>query len=304
MRTVVIGQAAFGAKVLEQLVAQGEQVVAVYAPPEKPGRAEPLKQMSDKLHIPSYQPVSFKGDDVYRQYTALKPELNVMAFVTSIIPINILNFPTLGTIQYHPSLLPKHRGGSAINWAIINGETYTGISIFWPDEGIDTGPLLLQNRADISPDDTVGTLYFNKLFPLGIEAIVESIKLITQGKAPRIAQTEEQASYEGLCTDNLTMIDWKRPAQTIYNLIRGTDPQPGAWTTYRGTKIKLYSARLLPTIFSGPPGKIADIVEGNLIISLKDASLQIGQIKPEGHSKMTASEYIEQDKLGIGSVFG
>jgi methionyl-tRNA formyltransferase len=304
MRIVVIGQAAFGAKVLEQLVTQGEQVIAVYTPPEKPGRTEPLKQMADKLHISSYQPVSFKSTDVYRQYTKLTPDLNVMAFVTSIIPINILKLPTLGTIQYHPSLLPKHRGGSAINWAIINGETYTGISIFWPDEGIDTGPLLLQKRAEISPDDTIGTLYFNKLFPLGIEAIIESIKLIKQGKAPKIAQIEEQASYEGLCTDNVAMIDWKQPAQTIYNLIRGTDPQPGAWTTYHGTKIKLYSARPLPSIVDGPPGKITDIVDGNLIVSLKDASLQIGQIKPEGCSKMTASEYVAQENLRIGAAFG
>ena len=135
-----------------------------------------------------------RDPEVYEEFRKLKPDLNVLAFVTDIIPQRVLDLPRLGSIQYHPSLLPKHRGGSAINWAVINGETKTGLTIFWPDKGIDTGPILLQKEVEIGPDDTVGSLYFNKLFPLGVEALAESVQLVREGKAPRIAQDEAEAS--------------------------------------------------------------------------------------------------------------
>ena len=215
MRIVLIGQAAFGEKVLQTLAERGEDIVGVYTSPDIPERTNPLKQSALQLNVPVFQPERMRAPEVFAEYTKLNPDLNVMAFVTSIIPESILNYPRLGTIQYHPSLLPRYRGGSAINWAIINGETRTGITIFWPDKGIDTGPILLQKETEISPDDTVGSLYFNQLFPLGIEAIVESIELIKQGVAPRIPQDESQATYEGLCTEKESVINWLQPATRI-----------------------------------------------------------------------------------------
>ena len=165
MRIICIGQAAFGEKVLQDLTARGEEVVAVYTTQDIAGKRNPLKELAIQIGIPVFHPRSMRVPEIYEEYIRLKPDLNVMAFVTSILPDSILNYPRMGTIQYHPSLLPKHRGGSAINWAIINGETKTGITVFWPDRGIDTGPILLQKEAEISPDDTVGSLYFEKLFP-------------------------------------------------------------------------------------------------------------------------------------------
>ena len=173
MRIALIGQEAFGEKVLQALAQRGEELVGVYTSPDTPGRANPVKELAVKLGIATFQPKRMRVPEVYAEYIKLEPDLNIMAYVTDILPGSILNYPKLGTIQYHPSLLPKHRGGSAINWAIINGETKTGITIFWPDEGIDTGPILLEREVEISPDDTVGSLYFNELFPLGIEALVK-----------------------------------------------------------------------------------------------------------------------------------
>jgi len=219
MRIVLIGQAAFGEKVLEKLVETGEYLVAVYTTPDIQGKANKLAQLACHLGIPTFQPKSMKAEEVYEEYIKLKPDLNVMAFVTSILPDYVLNHPTLGTIQYHPSLLPKHRGGSAINWAIINGDTKTGITIFWPDQGIDTGPILLQKEADIASNDTVGSLYFNKLFPSGIQAIAESIEMIKSGTTPRITQDESQATYEGICTERDALIDWAQVAGRIYDII-------------------------------------------------------------------------------------
>jgi len=146
MRIVCIGQAAFGEKVLQKLTERGEEVIAVYTPQDVAGKRNPLKELAIQIGIPVFQPGSMQAPEIYEEYKRLKPDLNVMAFVTSILPDSILNYPEMGTIQYHPSLLPKHRGGSAINWAIINGETKTGITIFWPDRRIDTGPILLQKR--------------------------------------------------------------------------------------------------------------------------------------------------------------
>jgi len=273
MRIVCIGQAAFGEKILQKLTEKGEEVVAVYTPQDTAGKKNPLKELAIQIGIPVFQPGSMRVPEVYEQYTRLKPDLNVMAFVTSILPESILNYPRMGTIQYHPSLLPKHRGGSAINWAIINGETRTGITIFWPDGGIDTGPILLQKEVEISPHDTVGSLYFEKLFPLGIDALVESIELIKKGKAPRIPQDESQATYEGLCTEKDAIIDWSAPIDRVYNLIRGTNPQPGATTYFHGKTLKIFDAKPIYDIMGGLPGQMANSSAYGFAIALLSAAI-------------------------------
>jgi len=304
MRIVLIGQARFGEEVLQALLKEGEEVIAVYAPVPALGRADPLKEAADRLGIPVFQPVRMREPEVYTEYTKLEPDLNVMAFVTDILPLNILNYPKMGTIQYHPSLLPKHRGGSAINWAIINGETRTGITIFWPDEGIDTGPILLQKEADISPDDTAGSLYYNKLFPLGVEAIVESIELIRAGKAPRIPQDESRASYEVLCTANEAIIDWSKPVSEVYDLIRGTNPQPGATTHFQGKKVKIFDSELLKVSWDKPPGEVRDIADNGLTISGNGGSILVKRVQPEGSTKIPALEYAQSISMRVGDRFG
>ena len=304
MRIVCIGQAAFGPKVLETLIQRGEEVVAVYALPDIAGKANPLKDLALQVGVPVFQPELMRAPDVYNEYIKLKPDLNVMAFVTSIIPENLLNYPKLGTIQYHPSLLPKHRGGSAINWAIINGESKTGISIFWPDKGIDTGPILLQKEVEIFPDDTVGSLYFNKLFPLGVEAIVESIELIKKGIAPRIKQDESQATYEGLCTEKDAVIDWSQPVNKVYNLIRGTDPQPGAITYFRGNELKLFDSQLIDDVKSGSSGEVIDITQAGFVVAAINGAVLIKRVQEQGLSKIAAAEFCSRADLKVGDRLG
>jgi len=303
MRIVLIGQARFGEEVLQALLKEGEEIIAVYAPVPAPGRTEPLKEAADRLGVPVFQPVRMREPEVYTEYTKLEPGLNVMAFVTDILPLNILNYPKMGTIQYHPSLLPKHRGGSAINWAIINGETRTGITIFWPDEGIDTGPILLQKEADISPDDTAGSLYYNKLFTLGVEAIMESIELIRAGKAPRIPQDESQASYEVLCTENEAIIDWSKPVSKVYDLIRGTNPQPGATTRFQGKKVRIFDSELLKVSWDKPPGEVRDIADNGLVVSGNGGSILVKRVQPEGSAKIPALEYAQSISMKVGDRF-
>ena len=304
MRIVLIGQAAFGEKALEALTKRQEEVAGVYTSPDAVGKTNPLKELALQLKIPVFQPEKMRAPEVYDEYIKLKPELNVMAFVTDIVPESILNHPRFGTIQYHPSLLPKHRGGSAINWAVINGQTKTGLTIFWPDEGIDTGPILLQKEIEITPDDTVGSLYFNQLFPLGIEAIVESIELIKQGKAPRIPQDESQASYEGLCTEKDAVINWHHLASQIYNLIRGTNPQPGATTSFGDQRFKVFDSALLAGVSGGLPGEIIDFTQQGFVVAAQGEAIVMKRVQIKGSPKIDANEFAGQVGLKAGDRLG
>jgi methionyl-tRNA formyltransferase len=304
MRIVCIGQAAFGERVLRKLIESGEDVVAVYTPRDTAGKRNPLKELAIQTGIPVFQPGSMRVPEVYEEYTRLKPDLNVMAFVTSILPVSILDYPSVGTIQYHPSLLPKHRGGSAINWAIINGETKTGITIFWPDRGVDTGPTLLQKEVEISPDDTVGSLYFDKLFPLGVEALTEAIELIKKGMAPRVPQDEAQATYEGLCTEKDAIIDWSALIDRVYNLIRGTNPQPGATTYFRGNKLKIFDARPIYDVMAGPPGQIVDSGPEGFVVALKRGAVLVQKVQMDKSPKAEATEFATHAGLAAGDRLG
>ena len=296
MRIVVHGQQAFGKAVLEALLKRGENVVAVYVAPEKPGaKADPLKEAALAAKLPVYQPDSYRSAEVQEQFRALKPDLQVMAFVTLFVPEEFLNIPTHGSIQYHPSLLPAYRGASAINWPIIKGETETGLSIFWPDNGLDTGDVLLQKKTPISNTDTLGSVYFDRLFPLGVEAMLESIDLVKSGKASRIKQDEEKATYEGKCGAGNARIDWGKPWEQIDRLIRGCNPAPGAWTTLNGATIKIFDARPIPARdpkgIAGKLGEIAVIESDGITVVCADGRFKVTRVQPADGKKMDAGEW-------------
>ena len=247
MRIILIGQAAFAEKVLDGLRANGHEVCAVYCPPDVAGaKPDPVKARAVALGVPLHQHRSLKGPEVQQEFEDLHADLGVLAYVTQIVPRNVFEVPGLGSICFHPSLLPRYRGGSAINWQLIKGETQTGVTVFGVDPGIDTGAILLQKSAAIGPDDTAGSLYYNTLFALGVEVVLDSVELIAAGKAPRVPQDESRASYDPLCRDEHAAIDWSRPVREVYNLIRGCDPQPGAYTWFRGEKLRLYDCRAVP----------------------------------------------------------
>ena len=304
MRILLIGQAAFAAKVLESLLERNENIIGVYAPPDRPGgRTDPLKDAAVSKGIDVFQPATYKDDQVFDQYKELKPDLTVMAFVTDIIPARFFEVPTHGTINYHPSILPRHRGASAINWAVIMGDTRTGLSIFWPDGGIDTGLILLQKEIEIGPDDTTGSLYFNHLFPMGVDAILESIDLVKAGNAPKIAQDEEGATYEPPCDDRVAGIDWEKPAGEVYNLVRGCDPQPGAFALLNGEKVRFYGARLIEESTDKAPGTILAVDDQGIHVAVSGAKLVAGKVRPVKGKKMAAAEFAAEQGLKAGDSF-
>jgi methionyl-tRNA formyltransferase len=303
LRVILIGQAAFGEKALELQHARGEQIVHVFAPPEAPagGRPDPLKAKALALDVPLSQPASFKGDAIFAQVNALDADLIVMAFVTLIVPERILFAPRLRTICFHPSLLPRHRGASAINWTLIHGDAETGITWFWPDRGIDTGPLLLQRRVTVGPDDTTGALYFNTLFPLGIATLNEALDLVQSSSPPRLAQDESRASYEAICRDEHARIDFTRPAREVHNLIRGCDPQPGAYAILNGQPLRLFE----PHFESGgtttaAPGTIIALDAAGMRLALDGGTLLIRRARLEPQTKKVAPAELAASGLRVG----
>ncbi|MDP6666028.1 MAG: methionyl-tRNA formyltransferase [Dehalococcoidia bacterium] len=320
MKIALIGQSAFGKSVLEALVETGEDdIVGVFAPPRRPARdggeegpPDPIASAAVELGIPVFEFKRLRDREAVDQFVSLGPELCVMAFVTDIVPMEMINAPSLGTIQYHPSLLPLHRGPSSINWPIICGETKTGLTIFWPDEGLDTGPVLMQKHVAIGASETLGSLYFNKLYPLGVEAMVESVDLVRAGNAQRIVQDESKATYEGWCKAGDVAVDWNAPVNTVFNMIRGGDPQPGANTTFNGTRLSLYDASLAAVEARGGSagsgetgsGRVLSIGEAGVEVSADGGSVIVGRVRAAGGRKIGAAEWAESVGLKVGEQIG
>ena len=305
MRISIIGQSAFGKSVLEALAKKDvDEIVGVFAPPTREGRPDdPISESAHALNVPVFEFKRLRDEEAITQFKTVKPELCIMAFVTDIVPMEMINYPILGTIQYHPSLLPLHRGPSSINWPIINGESTTGLTIFWPDNGLDTGPVLMQKTVEITTKETLGDLYFKKLFPLGVEAIIESVELVRSGKAPKIVQNESMATYEGWCKADDVQVNWEENTSTVFNMIRGADPQPGANTTFNGTKLSLYDAAA-SSDNTAIPGTVVSIGELGIQISTGDGAVNIGRVRESGSGKVTSSEWAESVGLAVGDLLG
>jgi len=303
MRLILHGQQAYGKSVLEAILDKGvDDVVAVYCAPDKEGRPlDPIKEFAQQKGLPIYQPESYKNPAVWEQMASHESDLCVMAYVLLFVPEEALNVPKYGSIQYHPSLLPWHKGPSSINWPIIMGKKETGLSIFWPDNGLDTGPILLQKVVEIEADDTLGSVYFNKLYPLGVEAMMESIELVRDGSAPREVQDPEGGSYEGWCRKDDVCIDWTRPGEEVYNLIRGANPQPGAWTTFNGAEVKVFDSRKVDG--SGLPGSVLAVDEAGIKVATGDGAILIMKVRADA-GKLAANEFAAAAGLGVGSTFG
>lgn len=282
MKILVIGQAAFGQDVFNRLREAGHDIVGVVAPAQSlSGRADRLRAAADAAGSPGFDIARVKDPALQAELRSLGPDLGVMAFVSEVIPLEVLNLPRHGTIQYHPSLLPLHRGRSAINWAIIQGDAATGVSIFWPDAGLDTGPLLLQREVAIGPDDTTGGLYYEKLYPLGLEMFVEAVELVAKGDPPRIEQDESRATYDKPCTDKTVRIDWRERVDRVYNLIRGADPSPGAWTRLGETTVKILDARRQDNADT-PHGVVAAVSEDGVLVGADGGGILVRKLQAQG----------------------
>ncbi len=306
MRIAIIGQQAFGKSVFEAFLARGDEVAGVFCAPEKPGaRPDPLRQAAEAANIRVLQLPSLKTPEAEQALRALEVDLAVMAYVLQFAPQSFVNIPRHGTIQYHPSLLPRHRGPSSINWPFILGEKQTGLTIFRPNDGLDEGPIVLQKTVAIGPDDTLGGVYFDQLFPLGVAAMLEAADLVVAGRHTEVPQDESLATYEGWCRDAETEINWHSSVETVYNLIRGCIPAPGAWTTVHERKVRILEARKhVARRFAdvaGKPGEITSIAAESIVVTVQGGSVELLKVRVDGGEKTSAAAFCGALGLVVGS---
>jgi methionyl-tRNA formyltransferase len=309
MKLAIIGQQDFGKAVLEAFLARGDQVAGVFCAPEKPGaRPDVLKVAAQEKGVPVFQLASLKSAEATQQMKALNADIGIMAYVLQFAPQEFVKIPRHGTIQYHPSLLPKFRGPSSINWPIIKGETKTGLTIFRPTDGLDEGPVILQKETPISPDDTLGTVYFDRLFPMGVKAMLEAADLVVANKHKEMVQDEAQASYEGWCRKAEARINWANPVEFIYNTIRGCNPAPGAWTTLEGKELQVFDARKhLVRTYGAVRGKIGEVVEvtqQSFQVTAQGGRIEVIRAKLGDGKKVAAAELLSSGQIKAGAILG
>ncbi len=295
MKIAIVGQQDFGKAVLEAFLARGDQVAAVFCAPEKEGaRPDALRAAAQEKGLKVHQFKSLKAPEAAQAMKDAGAEIGIMAFVLQFAPQAFVTLPKHGTIQYHPSLLPKYRGPSSINWPISRGDRETGLTIFRPTDGLDEGAVILQKKTPIGENDTLGNVYFERLFPMGVQAMLEAADLVVAGKHKETAQDESQASYEGWFREAEAKIHWAHHVDAIHNLIRASDPAPGAWTTLGGAKLQLFDSRKeLTRTFGAVKGKIGEVLgveDGRLVIAAQGGRIHAGKVRLGDGKKLAAAD--------------
>jgi methionyl-tRNA formyltransferase len=306
MRVAIIGQQAFGKAALDAFLARGDLVAGVFVAPETPGaKPDPLSAAAREKGLPVFPTASYSASDTIDNMRRLKVDLGIMAYVLQIVPQAFCRVPRHGTIQFHPSLLPRHRGPSSINWPVILGKSHTGLTIFRPVDGLDEGPVILQKKVEIGPDDTVASLYFDKIFPLGVAALVEAADLVMSGKAVERVQDERQASYEGWVREAESRIHWASPVDHVYNVIRGCNPAPGAWTTAGGKRLHIFDARKIVArsfaeVKGIKPGQVVAASAASFTVHAQGGFIEALRCRFEDGKKITGGEA----GMAIGTLLG
>ncbi len=308
LRIALFGQAAFGKETLERLRAAGHVVAGVFAPPDA-GRPDALAERAGQLGIPVVRRRFYRkktGEPIaaaLEEHRALGVDLNVLASVQVFLPREITDAPRHKSLCFHPSLLPRYRGGAALQWQIICGEREAGVTIFVPDEGADTGPIVVQKGpVPLSPTETTATLFFDKLQPLGVEALVEAVDLVASGRARPEKQDESRASAQGLVDDGVAALDLARTAEEIDRLARGCDPQPGAFLRLAEQKVRIFDVALAPALPGLAPGEIAALDAAGMTVALRGGALRVKRVRADG-AKEPALDWATRTGVAPGRCF-
>jgi methionyl-tRNA formyltransferase len=306
MRVAIIGQQAFGKAVLDAFVARGDEVAGVFVAPDSADiKPDALAAAARAMGLPVFPTANYRAPETMDALTGLNADLGIMAYVLQFVPQAFCGVPRLGMIQFHPSLLPQHRGPSSINWPIILGKKRTGFSIFRPVDGLDEGPILLQREVEIGPDDTVGSVYFAKIFPQGVAALVEVAQRVFSGKAEERSQETDGASYEGWVREDESRINWASAVDLVYNLVRGCNPSPGAWTMVSGRRLYLFESRkIVARTFAEVKGlrcgQVVATSASSFTVYAQGGFIEVARCRFEDGSKISGGE----SGLAIGTVLG
>jgi methionyl-tRNA formyltransferase len=312
MRLIFMGTPEIAVPSLERLIEHGHEVLAVFSQPDRPvGRHHvmtppPTKVCALSHSLPVYQPEKIRTDEVREVFQTLAPDAMVLVAYGKIIPPWLLAVPRLGCINVHFSLLPKYRGAAPVNWAIARGEQVTGITTMFMDEGLDTGPVLLQRECPVGADETAPELA-EKLAPIGAELLVETLRFVERGQIVPQAQDHSQATLAPMLKREDGLIDWRWTAADIHNRVRGFHPWPGAWTTLGGHRVIVWKTKC--ALESGDaiahPGAVARLVPDGVLVTCGDGSvLRIEELQLEGKRRMIARDFLNGTHLTVGQHFG
>lgn len=305
MRIAIVGQQAFGKAALEAFLTHGAEVAGVFVAPEPPGaRPDPLRTAAGELGLPVFHFPNYGAPEALDTLRSLSVDLGVMAYVTQFAPQSFVRSARHGMIQFHPSLLPLNRGPSALNWAIIQGRRNTGLTVFRPVDGLDEGPVLLQREIAIDADDTVGSLYFDRVFPAGIAALIEAADMAVSG-APGVPQNEDAATYEGWVRDAEARINWANHVDQVYDLVRGCNPAPGAWTSFGGTRLQIFDARKRIARTFGAvrglvPGQVTETSATGFVVHAQGGFIEVRRCRLGDGKKIGAGEA----GIAAGTILG
>lgn len=310
MNVVFMGTPDFAVPTLEMLIAEGHTISAVVTQPDKPkGRGKkqsmpPVKEVALAHNLPVLQPERIKGDEAFFEHIqSLNPDVIVVVAFGQILPESILNIPQYGCINIHGSLLPKYRGAAPIQWAILNEEKVTGVTIMYMDKGMDTGDMLLKREMPIEADDTYETLH-DKMKIVGANALKEAFPLILAGGKEREKQNSEEATYASMIQKSLGEINWQMETSHIDAKIRGLNPWPGGYTYYKGEVMKVWKAVPSDALYQGEAGKILEVGKEGLLVKTSNGALRIQEIQMPNKKRMLVSEYIKGNTLEEGTVLG
>ena len=300
----------FAIPALEGLLREGYSVVAVYTRPDKPaGRGQrllstPVKKLATERNIPIIQPDTLRSEAAARVLEELKPDLLVVAAYGCILPKTVLSLPVHGCLNVHPSLLPCYRGASPVAFALLGGEQVSGVTIMLMDEGVDSGPIVAQRKVDISADDTTGSLT-DKLAYVGAELLLETLAKWLSGEIKPQAQDNSQATYSHIINAGDGVIDWHLEAVEIWRRIRAYHPWPGAYTWWRGKRLKIYTGTPLNMKSKGQSGEVIALYKGRAVgVVTGEDYLEIYHLQLEGKQEMTAVEFARGQREFVGSVLG
>lgn len=296
MRIIFMGTPDFAVPSLNCLVEAGHEVCGVFTQPDKPkGRGyaltpSPVKVLAQEKGLPVYQPATLRTEEAVELIKSLDPELIVVVAYGKILPKSVLDIPPCGCVNVHGSLLPKYRGAAPIQWSVINGDSYAGVTTMLMAEGIDTGDMLLTERTEIGPEETSGELH-DRLAQIGAKLLVKTVQALRDGTVQRRPQNDAESCYAPMLTKELARIDWSKPARTVHNLVRGLSPWPVAFTAFQKKNLKVHKTALVPGM-TGVPGKAAD-ADGRFIAFCGDGkALELLEVQLEGGKRMSGRSFL------------
>ncbi|KDR94029.1 methionyl-tRNA formyltransferase [Peptoclostridium litorale DSM 5388] len=310
LKAVFMGTPDFAVPCLKAMLDEGIEVAAVVTQPDKPkGRGKklampPVKELAIENGIQVYQPKRVKDGEFVEILKEINPDIIVVVAFGQILSKEILSIPKYGCINVHGSLLPKYRGAAPVNWAIINGEKKTGITTMYMDEGLDTGDMILKSEVEIGDDETAGELY-HRLSSLGAQVLKDTIGAISKGNAPREKQDDSISTYAHMMDKKLGAIDWKKQPHEIVNLVRGTNPWPGAYTGYNGNTMKIWEvAEYDSCTGDSEPGRITSVSDDGIVVSCANGCIIVKEIQMPNKKRMKVSEYLKGNEIEKGVSLG